>query len=88
MKETVKIERPKHGYFAYVRGEEPRFKIGDNIAYYEFYSDYEGEELLGKVTEVKIDDEIDDWVYEFEDGYWCPEENLIRDDAYVKTEKK
>lgn len=43
MKETVKIERPKHGYFAYVRGEEPRFKIGDNIAYYEFYSDYEGE---------------------------------------------
>lgn len=88
MAELITIERPENGYFLYIRGEKPRYKVGDNIAYYEFYDDYEGEEPLGKVTSVKFDEDIDDWVYEFEDGYWCPEEELVSNEAYIKREKK
>lgn len=69
-------------------GEKPKFKVGDNLAFYEFFHDYEGEVFLGKVKSVELDKESDDWTYEFEDGDSCTERSLIDDATYIKREKK
>lgn len=88
MGEKITVERQEHSHYFYIRGEKPKFKVGDNLAFYEFYHDYEGEELLGKVKSVELDKEEDDWTYEFENGYWCTERSLIDDEAYIKRENK
>lgn len=77
---------PKHSYFEeiYHCGSEPRWKIGDVLAVYEFYSDYEGEYIYGKITNVKMD-ETEDWCYTFENGDIVYENRLIRDETYKKN---
>lgn len=80
---------PKHSYFEtiYHCGSEPRWKVGDVLAVYEFYRDYEGEEVFGKVIDVYKDEEDDDWVYVFEGeggGALC-ERELVSDEAYRKN---
>lgn len=80
---------PKHSYFEtiYHCGSEPRWKVGDILAVYEFYRDYEGEEVFGKVIDVYKDEEDDDWVYVFEGeggGALC-ERELVSDEAYRKN---
>lgn len=84
MYETITIERGERSRYIYIRGKNPEFKIGDNLAYY----DCEGETSLGKVMSVNLDEKIDDWVYVFEDGNDYPEEYLIEDSVYVKKEKE
>lgn len=77
---------PKHSYFEeiYHCGSEPRWKIGDVLAVYEFYSDYEGEYVYGKITDVKMD-KTEDWCYTFENGDIVYENRLISDEAYKKN---
>ena len=77
---------PKHSYFEeiYHCGSEPRWKIGDILAVYEFYSDYEGEYIYGKITDVKMD-ETEDWCYTFENGDMVYENILISDETYKKN---
>ena len=77
---------PKHSYFEeiYHCGSEPRWKIGDVLAVYEFYSDYEGEYIYGKITDVKMD-ETEDWCYTFENGDMVYENRLISDETYKKN---
>lgn len=78
---------PKHSYFEsiYHCGSEPRWKIGDVLAVYEFYSDYEGEHVYGKITDVKMDEDEEDWCYTFENGDVLYENMLISDEAYKKN---
>lgn len=77
---------PKHSYVEeiYHCGSEPRWKIGDVLAVYEFYSDYEGEYIYGKITDVKMD-ETEDWCYTFENGDMVYENRLISDETYKKN---
>lgn len=77
---------PKHSYFEHIYhcGSEPRWKIGDVLAAYEFYSDYEGEYMYGKITDVKMDED-EDWLYTFENGDVYYENGLISDEAYKKN---
>ena len=77
---------PKYSYFEeiYHCGSEPRWKIGDVLAVYEFYSDYEGEYIYGKITDVKMD-ETEDWCYTFENGDMVYENRLISDETYKKN---
>lgn len=90
--DTLKVKEvetsviPKHSYFEeiYHCGSEPRWKIGDVLAVYEFYSDYEGEYVYGKITDVKMD-ETEDWCYTFENGDMAYENRLIRDETYKKN---
>ena len=88
MNETITIERPEHSHYVYIRGEKPKFNVGDNLAFYEFYNDYEGEQLLGNVKSVEYAAYLDDWTYTFENGTWYTEEELISEEAYIKQEKK
>ena len=74
---------PKHSYFEHIYhcGSEPKWKIGDVLAAYEFYSDHEGEYVYGKITDVKMD-ENEDWRYTFDNGNVLYENMLISDEAY------
>ena len=78
---------PKHSYFeqVYHVGQEPRWKVGDTLAIYEFYSDYEGEDVLGEVTNVMLDESGEDWQYTFNDGEILYESELINEEAYRKN---
>ena len=78
---------PKHGYIEklYHCGSEPRWKVGDTIAIYNFYRDYEGEEVLGEITEVVMDENYEDWTYHFKDGETISEYELIAEEAYRKN---
>lgn len=90
--DTLKVKEvetsviPKHSYFEeiYHCGSEPRWKIGDVLAVYEFYSDYEGEYIYGKITDIKMD-ETEDWCYTFENGDMVYENRLISDETYKKN---
>ena len=86
VKEVETSVIPKHSYFEeiYHCGSEPRWKIGDVLAVYEFYSDYEGEYIYGKITDVKMD-ETEDWCYTFENGDMVYENRLISDETYKKN---
>lgn len=79
-------EIPKHSYFEqiYHCGSEPRWKIGDVLAVYDFYSDHEGEHIYGKITDIKMD-ENEDWCYTFDNGEVLYENMLISDEAYKKN---
>ena len=85
--EESKKEQPEYSFIesTYRCGKKPRWNIGDTLAYYEFTSDCEGERVLGKITDVELDEDIEDWVYIFEDGYRCDEESLLSDETYKKN---
>jgi hypothetical protein len=95
--DTLEVEEietpviPKHSYFEqiYHCGSEPRWKIGDVLAAYEFYSDHEGEHVYGEVIGVRNDETCDDWIYTMKGnfgGYEDIYENmLISDEAYKKN---
>lgn len=78
-------DKTKHSYFEYVyhRGIEPIWKVGDKLAYYEFYSDYEGEIELGTITNIELDEECDDWLYTFDNSNQDFEEDLLNSETYV-----
>ena len=65
--------------------QQPHWNVGDTLAYYGFYSDREGECVLGKVTKVEFDKEQCDWFYTFEDGSVYDEQSLLEDQTYKKN---
>ena len=77
-------ETPEHSVIekTYVCGKKPRWNVGDTLAYYEFYSDREGEYVLGKITDVKLDEDETDWVYTFDDGDIYDERSLLEEETY------
>ena len=90
-------EKPERSYISreYHVGSKPRFEIGDVIAVYEFYADYEGETVYGTITDIKWDEEEEDWMYYFdnatdeegsEGGY--TERYLLEEEAYRKNNRK
>ena len=87
VKEEVECKQPEYSYFEtiYHCGKKPRWSIGDTLAYYEFYSDREGEHVLGKVTKVDFDKEQCDWFYTFENGDSCDERSLLEEEIYKKN---
>ena len=86
-KELKEYKQPEHSYLetVYQCGKKPRWNIGDILAYYEFYSDREGECVLGKITKVDFDEEQCDWIYTFEDGGVCNEQTLLEEETYKKN---
>lgn len=66
-----------HGHNIWSRGEKPRWKVGDILAYYEYVSDCEGEYVLGEIVNVTLDEGFCDWLYEFNDGSTDHEEDLV-----------
>lgn len=78
----------EHSSIGYTRGKEPRWKVGDTLAYYECCSDHEGEVLYGKVIKIELDEELDDWYYCFDDECWDSEECMLENETYVKNIKK
>ena len=68
----------------YKCGKKPHWNVGDTLAFYEFYSDREGENVLGKVTKVELMKDIEDWFYTFEDGSVWDEESLLNEETYKK----
>ena len=79
--------QPEHSCIesVYQCGKKPHWNVGDTLAYYEFYSDREGECVLGKVTKVEFDEEQCDWFYTFEDGSVYDEQSLLEDQTYKKN---
>lgn len=71
------------GYSQWNRGEKPRWKEGDILAYYVCTSDLEGEHILGEIIDVRLDEDFDDWYYEFNGGYGDFEECLVEDECYT-----
>ena len=69
----------------YQCGKKPHWNVGYTLAYYEFYSDREGECVLGKVTKVEFDEEQCDWLYTFEDGSIYDEQSLLEEQTYKKN---
>lgn len=83
--------QPEHSFIEtiYRRGKNPHWNIGDILAYYEFNSDCEGEIMLGKITNVELDEECDEWLYTFEDGSKYEEELLLSSyEPYKKEQEK
>lgn len=85
--------QPKYSYFEsiYHVGSEPRWKVGDVLAIYNFYHDYEGEEELGEIVDIYMDEDNTDWVYVFkggEDDGIMYEAQLISEEAYKKYGKE
>lgn len=87
VKEVVECKQPEYSYFktTYQCGKKPRWNIGDTLAYYEFYTDREGEHVLGKVTKVDFDKEQCDWFYTLEGGSVYDEQSLLEDETYKKN---
>jgi len=87
VKEVIESEQPEYSCFEtiYQCGKKPRWNIGDTLAYYEFYSDREGEYVLGKVTKVDFDKEQCDWFYTLENGCIYDEQSLLEEKTYKKN---
>ena len=79
-------EQPEYGYLSteYVHGKKSKWNVGDVLAYYICTSNEEGEYPLGKIINVKSDEE-DGWVYTFEDGSVWDEQSLFEEEAYKKN---
>ena len=86
MQEEKEDDVPEYSYFEtiYKCGKKPHWNVGDTLAFYEFYSDREGENILGKVAKVEVNEEVDDWLYTFEDGSIYDEETLLNEETYKK----
>ena len=78
---------PEYSYneTIYHVGKKPKWSVGDQLAYYMFTSDEEGEIDLGTITNVEMGD--DDWVYTFDDNIKdeYTECELIYSEAYRKN---
>lgn len=86
VKDVQEYEQPDYSCFetTYKCGKKPHWNVGDTLAYYEFCSDREGEHVLGKVANVRFDEEQSDWIYTFEGGRLYEEELLLEDETYKK----
>lgn len=75
-----------YGYIeeVYHRGKDPLWNVGTTLAQYEFYSDREGELVLGEITDVKLDETGEVWLYTFKDGGFAYENDLLSEEAYIK----
>lgn len=80
-------KQPEYSFFEkiYHRGKKPHWNIGDTLAFYEFYTDIEGEHVIGKIADIELDEECDDWIYCFENGLREDEESLIAYETYKKN---
>ena len=87
VKEMVEYKQPEYSCLKtiYQCGKKPHWDIGDTLAYYEFYSDREGEFILGKITKVDFNEEQCDWSYTFEDGSLYYEQSLLEEQTYKKN---
>ena len=87
VKEVEEHKQPEYSCLktVYWCGKKPHWNIGDVLAYYESYSDREGECVLGKVTKVEFDEEQCDWFYTVEDGSVYDEQSLLEDQTYKKN---
>ena len=87
VKEMVEYKQPEYSCLKtiYQCGKKPHWDIGDTLAYYEFYSDREGEFMLGKITKVDFNEEQCDWSYTFEDGSLYYEQSLLEEQTYKKN---
>ena len=85
--EEPEVENPEYSFIEtiYRCGKKPNWNIGDTLAYYKFTSNEEGEIVLGKITNVELDEEYEDWFYTFEDGYQVEEESLLINETYKKN---
>jgi hypothetical protein len=81
---------PQHSYYEqiYHVGKEPRWCVGDKLAYYLFTQDEEGEFTLDVVTNVEKG--VDDWVYTLDgdDEDLYTESELISYETYRKNNIK
>jgi hypothetical protein len=90
VKEIEENNQSEYSHYetVYCCGQKPRFKVGDTVACYESYSDYEGEYVYGIVTKVEFDKEQEDWVYTFDrlsrENNIRFESELVSDEAYTK----
>ena len=85
VKGVEEYKQPEYSCSVYQCGKKPHWNVGDTLAYYGFYSDREGECVLGKVTKVEFDEEQCDWFYTFEDGSLSDEQSLLEDQTYKKN---
>ena len=87
VKEVEECKQPEHSCLKtiYQCGKNPHWNIGDTLAYYEFYSDREGEHVLGKVIKAEFDEEQCDWFYTFEHGSIYDEQSLLENQTYKKN---
>lgn len=88
MLQFIEAQRmPEIGHNVWNRGEHPRWKVGDILAYFECTTDFEGEHCIGKISSVEFDDEYEDWFYTFENGTGDIEESLSDDECYTISEE-
>lgn len=80
--ETIEIERAEVGRNVWIRGEKPRWKIGDCLYEYETII----EVLLGKIIDVQLEENCDDWKYTFDNGKKLCEQILVIEHAYEKPQ--
>ena len=80
--DNIEIEKPEYGFWVYISGKKPRWKVGDILASY----DHEGmvELVEGEVKSVEFCDYMEDWEYTFEDGHTCDEASLVTQETYTK----
>ena len=80
---------PEKSYYEqiYHVGKKPKWDVGDELAYYMFTSDEEGEITLGVVTDVE--EGVDDWYYTLDenDKELYTESELISYETYRKNNK-
>lgn len=81
----VEDEQPEHSKIVetYIVGKNPKWEVGDTLAYYVCTSDLEGEQPLGKIVSIEFYDELDDWEYTFDKGIYYLEETLLDIGAYI-----
>ncbi len=81
----VEDVQPEHSKIVetYIVGKNPKWKVGDNLAYYVLTSDLEGEQPLGKIASIEYDEYLEDWEYTFDNGSSDLEESLLDIGAYI-----
>lgn len=90
VKEIEENEQPEYSSreTVYRCGKKPRFKVGDVVACYESYADFEREYEYGIVIKVEFDEEEEDRVYTFDrlrrENSIRLERELVSDEAYAK----
>lgn len=77
--------KPEHSKIVetYIAGKNPKWKVGDTLAYYKLTSDLEGEQPLGKIASIVYDEYLEDWEYVFDNGSSDLEETLLDIGAYI-----
>ena len=81
----VEDEQPEHSKIVetYIVGKNPKWKVGDTLAYYDLTTDREGEQPLGKIASIEYDEYLEDWVYVFDNNSSELEETLLDIEAYI-----